>query len=652
MKCPLCLESLPLGPGGICLTCQDERTSSRREALAEAISAADSIELTAQNISKRFHKAHAATLKKKQEEAERKERQAKAKEVSAHEKEEASIALARRSLLHYIERYDPRYDASWAHEDVARKLERFVAAVERNESPRLMIVLPSRFGKSMMASETAPAWILGQHPDWQIITASSTDVLPMAFSRKVREQLRDPEYHKIFPSGARLNPEDSSAKAWTTLQGGGLRATGVGGQILGFGANVIIFDDLVKDFEDADNPKTMEKIYDWMSSVAYSRLLPGGGILLIMQRMSYDDPVGRLEDRMYKELAEVQELRNEAAKILQNPSATEEDLHDAKLIVAEADELDSSLDRWEIATYPALATHDEFLTPEGEIVRLQPTMEAHSAWRPLRKKGEALHPKRYTRSYYLKLKRGNARRFAAMYQLSPQSDEGEYFNRGMFRRYEEGHHPDLRYAYTFAAWDLAIGTKQENDHTVGIAGCYDHNGALWLLDRIRGKWGDIRMISDMIIDLHLKWGCVQTGIERTHVEMAMGPILHTRMRERNEMINLAEGKEALKPVSDKKVRARPLQNLCQAGKVYVPHGDDWDDYINIMTRFGATHVDDDVDATAWLAILAGRYTPPRSPKEEARLQQRQREGERDWYEEFIDEYVLNKRPDGNAFMGS
>jgi hypothetical protein len=77
----------------------------------------------------------------------------------------------------------------------------------------------------------------------------------------------------------------------------------------------LVLDDVVKDQETADNPVALEKIYDWFSSVAYSRLLPGGGIVIIMQRMSHDDLVGRLIKKMKEDETKILELRQAAKEI-------------------------------------------------------------------------------------------------------------------------------------------------------------------------------------------------------------------------------------------------------------------------------------------------------------------------------------------------
>lgn len=557
----------------------------------------------------------------------------------AARKEYASRALARVSLLHYIERKVPKYEAGWVHEDVARRIERFMEAVDRQESPRLMLFMPPRMGKSELASDSGPAWILGQRPDWTFILSSYSEELPLKFSRNIREQLKSEEFQTLFPNGAILSKSDQAAQAWSTEQGGEVRAAGAGGSILGFGAHIFIIDDPIKGAEEADNAGHLAKVFDWATSTAYSRLAPGGGILIIQQRWSEEDPSGRFEKLMEGEEQMILDLRASADELSQKPDR--ESQEEADRYMEEAEELEKSMDKWEIVSYAALAEADEYLTPEGDIVQAADDVEVGADWRLLRQQGEALHPERYSRLQYLKIKRANPRRFAAMYQQHPQVDEGEYFSRSDFKRYDKRSLPDLCHLRVLSAWDLALGTREVNDHTVGLAAGMDHNGDVWLLDRKRGKWGDIDKIADLIIDMHVRNESAQTGVERTHMEMALMPVMRRKMRKRKQWIAMAEGKESLKPVADKRARARQFQALCRAGKVHVPvddgrSADGWDNFIDILVRFGSSKIDDDVDAAAWLGIMFGRTTPPEDPKSF------NSDGERkkSWHEELLEKLGL------------
>lgn len=178
---------------------------------------------------------------------------------------------------------------------IARELE----AVERGENDRLMVFLPPRHGKSHTASENFPAWYLGRNPDHYVIAASHTQELADDFGRKVRNQIVDPVFRQIFP-GVKIKADSTAAKrfhvegnpmdSFSTGQNGAYFAVGVGGPLTGRGAHLLLIDDPIKNREDADSETIRKKIKDWYTSTAYTRLMPGGRIVII-QCMTGDTPV-------------------------------------------------------------------------------------------------------------------------------------------------------------------------------------------------------------------------------------------------------------------------------------------------------------------------------------------------------------------------
>ena len=82
------------------------------------------------------------------------------------------------------------------------------------------------------------------------------------------------------------------------MQGGAYVAAGVGTAITGRGANVLLIDDPLKDRQEADSETTRKSVWDWYTSTAYTRLMPGGSIVLIQTRWHEDDLAGRLLEEM------------------------------------------------------------------------------------------------------------------------------------------------------------------------------------------------------------------------------------------------------------------------------------------------------------------------------------------------------------------
>ena len=204
-------------------------------------------------------------------------------------KELARRQLAKRRLIHFTKHTHPDYQIGWVHNDIAMRLEKFSQDVADRKSPRLMLLVPPRHGKSELASIRLPAWHLGRFPHHEIINVGYNLDLPMEFSRKVRELLRDPAYQVLFPE-AQLDATSQATESWRLTKGGGFKAAGVGGGITGKGAHILIIDDPIKNMEEADSADRRQLLDYWYQSTAYTRLAPGGGVLVI-QCLVGDTPV-------------------------------------------------------------------------------------------------------------------------------------------------------------------------------------------------------------------------------------------------------------------------------------------------------------------------------------------------------------------------
>ena len=193
----------------------------------------------------------------------------------------ARRAYLSRDLMAFVQEIEgPSYKAGWVHRDICARLEKFCEDVIAEKSPRLMLLMPPRHGKSIIASQVYPSFHLGKRPDHEIINVGYNLDLPTRFSRRVRDILQAPEYKAIFPD-AELDTKSQGVEAWLTTKRGGFTAAGRGGGITGKGAHVLIVDDPLKNMEEADNFDIREKLEDWYYSTAYTRLAPGGGILII-----------------------------------------------------------------------------------------------------------------------------------------------------------------------------------------------------------------------------------------------------------------------------------------------------------------------------------------------------------------------------------
>jgi predicted phage terminase large subunit-like protein len=195
---------------------------------------------------------------------------------------------ARRGLIPFTEYTNHAYEPAPPHSEIAEKLE----AVERGEIDRLMIFMPPRHGKSELASRRFPAWYMGRNPDKQIIAASYNSDLASDFGREVRNIIRTNEFSRLF--NVKLAEDSRAAGRWNTDAGGAYVAAGVGTAVTGRGAHILLIDDPVKDREEAESELRRETIWNWYTSTAYTRLMPGGAVILIQTRWHEDDLGGRL----------------------------------------------------------------------------------------------------------------------------------------------------------------------------------------------------------------------------------------------------------------------------------------------------------------------------------------------------------------------
>lgn len=493
-------------------------------------------------------------------------------------RELARRELARRRLLYFTTTFQPDYKPGWVHQDVCRRLERFIAAVERGESPRLMLFMPPRVGKSEAVSKKFVSWALGRHPEWTVLGASYAQSLPIGFSREIRDTLGDPEYQAMFPD-TKLRSDNKGVEEWKTTRGGGYIAAGVGVGITGKGMMIGILDDPLKDQEAAQSDVIRQAAVDWYQAVFRTRLAPGGGIIVVLTRWHDSDPAGAL-------LAKEAELR--------------------KLGVPEHE-----LEGWDVVSYPAIAEADEWLLADGEIWRGTPDESDAETARLLRRKGDALHPERYPISELRKLKNTLATSiWSALYQQNPTPDDGDFFKRSDLR-YRVLSEDELSGARIFLAFDLAIKKSQKRDFTVGGVFALTRNDDLCLLDLVRGRWGTMEIVEN-VVALVEKWRPEVLAGERGQIYESVWPLVKAALAKKRLYLT---HDESLVPINDKEVRARPLQGRTQLHKFIISTQNDrpaaYDELEKELLRFpNGTH-DDIVDACAWAARMAMNMSVPR-----------------------------------------
>jgi hypothetical protein len=81
---------------------------------------------------------------------------------------------------------------------ITRELQRFALAYEAGQRPKMAIVTPPQFGKSMAAEDVA-AWLAGRNPDRRILYASYSESLGMRMSLNLQRMMMSTKYREVFP---------------------------------------------------------------------------------------------------------------------------------------------------------------------------------------------------------------------------------------------------------------------------------------------------------------------------------------------------------------------------------------------------------------------------------------------------------------------
>lgn len=191
-----------------------------------------------------------------------------------------------------LEAFTRRMYPTFMHADHIATLHRELTRAVSTPNARLIVTMPPRHSKSLNVSEHLPAWYLGNHPDERVILAAHTASLAYTFSRRVRNKFSDPRWP--FPD-VRVADDKGAVGAWDIAgRLGGLLAVGVGGSPTGQGGNGIIIDDPIRSQQDAMSQTVRDALWEWYQGTLYTRLEPGGWIIVTNTRWHDDDLTGRL----------------------------------------------------------------------------------------------------------------------------------------------------------------------------------------------------------------------------------------------------------------------------------------------------------------------------------------------------------------------
>lgn len=216
---------------------------------------------------------------------------------------EAKKELARRVFYDYCRlRYPNHYSADRTYlADVCNRMQAFI---EQNDKRFLVVNMPPRHYKSFTATNFVE-WYFGREPDRKVMTGSYNETLSTTFARKVRDTIDERSvvggktvFNDLFPE-TRIKDGQARASLWA-LDGSSqdnYLATSPTGTATGFGANIILIDDVIKNSEEAYNELVLDKHWDWFTNTMMQRTEGDDWkIIIIMTRWAESDLAGRVLD--------------------------------------------------------------------------------------------------------------------------------------------------------------------------------------------------------------------------------------------------------------------------------------------------------------------------------------------------------------------
>lgn len=228
----------------------------------------------------------------------------------------AQCELARREFFFYCHLKAPDFykeDRKYLI-DLCKAFQDFV----QSDDEVMVVNEPPRHGKSRTAGLLVE-WVLGNDQSQKIMTGSYNETLSTMFSKNVRNDIMEEKadqnrivFSDIFPD-VRIKRGDGAMNLWS-LEGGynNYLATSPTGTATGFGASLLIIDDLIKNAEEANNELTKEKRWSWFTDTMLSRLEEGGKIIIIMTRWASDDLAGRALDHFKESGARIRHISMKA----------------------------------------------------------------------------------------------------------------------------------------------------------------------------------------------------------------------------------------------------------------------------------------------------------------------------------------------------
>jgi predicted phage terminase large subunit-like protein len=483
----------------------------------------------------------------------------------------AYLELCEQSLAEYGQCIYDWWHPAAMHELISSELEelyKYIASGGKEGTQALILEVGPQHGKTTLASQLFPSWVLGKSPNTNIMLATYSADFSKKHSGKVRDIINGKKFKRIFGEKSKyaITPvemsKDSFAKGeWELAEPyrGGMLAVGVDGGSTGHSAQLIIIDDPIKNRKQANSPKERLKVLEWYTSSILSREMDNTAILIIHTRWHSEDLIGECIKIASKDEKAIQ------FKVVSIPDVP---LELEKYATNEEEQLNA-------------AQQGLYRPMRDPLGRIPGSFE--SSW-----------PEKFPKELLIRKKATleAAGRIADWYSLhlqQPEPDDGIFFGNTMFQRIHRAPEGLKWYGYM----DLAMGESERADWNACCRVAFDEESNFYIRDMIRIH--DIDSFFDTMVDVMRDKNEIGTvwGVESVNFQKQIYKDFMKNKRLRKIAIEPIEGID-----KDKTTRARPVRSRGLAKKMFIVDGPWVQEFLYEAFKFPTGTHDDQVDSVS------------------------------------------------------
>ena len=437
---------------------------------------------------------------------------------------------ARKDYATYVALANPGFYTTHFHKFLCDEIQEFLEhPCENGVMDILLLSVPPQHGKSYTVTETLPSWYLGKHPTDGVIIAGYESTFAESFSRRnrdkyntiVQEVFLQRDKNGDITHDCRPNPNVQGVALWETAQGGTCRAAGLKAGITGYGCELFIIDDPIKNKEQADSETIIAKIHDEMGPSVQSRIHPGGKLIVIQTRWVEGDVIGWVQENWHEWIWKTINLPAEYDETAANigPDPLGRKIGDS-LMGAHLGDDESKLPQ-------KIANTNRWLRSKKDLV--------------IRSDGE--------------------RTWNALYQGRPSAANGNLFKEGWWKTYSRSEQLRASLEYLQLSVDATFKNTETSDFVaIELWGLKGRDVYLWKLmnkrmgfletvDKIKQLVKDFPDIDELVIEDKANGSAI---IDTLHYEKNMPPVV------------------AVTPLGGKFARAQATSNFVASGVVHLP----------------------------------------------------------------------------------